>query len=72
MRLPWPRLLTDERGLTLAEILVALLVIGVGLSETAALIHQDEDMPDVARAPGAGCRGDGGSRECHGGRVGCG
>jgi len=38
MRLPWPRLLTDERGLTLAEILVALLVIGVGLVGIAVVV----------------------------------
>jgi type IV pilus assembly protein PilV len=38
MRLPWPRLLTDARGLTLAEILVALLVIGVGLVGIAVVV----------------------------------
>jgi type IV pilus assembly protein PilV len=38
MRLPWPRLLTDERGLTLAEILVALLVIGIGLVGIAVVV----------------------------------
>jgi type IV pilus assembly protein PilV len=38
MRLPWPRLLTDERGLTLAEILVALLVIGVGMVGIAVVV----------------------------------
>lgn len=38
MHLPWPRLLTDERGLTLAEILVALLVLGVGLVGIAVVV----------------------------------
>ena len=38
MRPPRSRLLTDERGLTLAEILVALLVLGLGLVGIAVVV----------------------------------